>query len=146
MPYKNLVLKPNNISSLPSVQQAQFYKGFSTVGTNSLSNKIFDYDLIKQDMLNMFQTRQGERVMNPKFGTVIWDLIFEPFTPSIKQQICDDVTRILNYDPRAVPTAITVVEAEQGLLIDATLYYVQANLSETMKINFNKNTGIVSLQ
>ena len=73
-------------------------------------------------------------------------MIFEPFTDDVKQKISDDVTRILNYDPRAVPTSITIVEADSGLLIDATLLYVQVNLTEQMKLSFNKQTGLVGLQ
>lgn len=146
MAYKNIILTPSNVSSQVAVQKSQFYKGFSTANTNALSNKIFDYDLIKQDMLNQFQTRKGERLMNPNFGTIIWDMIFEPFTDDVKQQISDDVTRILNYDPRVVPTAITIVEADSGLLIDATLYYVQINLTDQIKLSFNSEIGIAALQ
>jgi len=146
MAYKNIVLTPNNVSNQKTAQKSQFYKGFTSANSDTLSNKIFDYDLIKQDMLNQFQTRKGERVMNPGFGTIIWDMIFEPFTDDVKQKISDDVTRILNYDPRAVPTSITIVEADSGLLIDATLLYVQVNLTEQMKLSFNKQTGLVGLQ
>lgn len=146
MAYKNIVLTPGNVSSQRNVQQSQFYKGFTSSNPNTLSCKIFDFDLIKQDMLNQFHTRKGERVMNPDYGTIIWDMIFEPFTDDVKQQISDDVTRILNYDPRAVPTVITIVEADSGLLIDATLFYFRANLTDKMKLSFNKETGIVALQ
>ena len=146
MAYKNIILTPNNVSNQSSVQQSQFYKGFTTANTDTMSNKIYDYNLIKQDILNQFQTRQGERVMNPLFGTIIWDLIFEPFTDDVKQQISDDATRILNYDPRAIPTVITIVEAESGLLIDATLFYVQLNLTDQMKLTFNAESGIVGLK
>ena len=146
MAYKNIIITPNNVSNQASVQRSQFYKGFSTSNPDTLSNKIYDYDLIKQDIINMFQTRKGERVMNPEFGTIIWDLIFDPFTDSVKQQISDDVTRILNYDRRAIPTTITIIESETGMIIDAVLYYSQINLSEQIRIDFNRETGLVALQ
>ena len=146
MAYKNLVITPNNVSNQSSVQQSQFYKGFSTVNDKSMTNKIYDFDLIQQDIMNMFQTKQGERVMNPEFGTVIWSLIYEPFTADVKQLISDDVTRILNYDPRVTPTQINIREAEYGMIIEATLFYKQQDLSIDMSLAFDKELGIVTQQ
>lgn len=146
MPYKNTIINPKNISSQKFAQQSQFYKGFTSVNENNLTNKIYDIELVKQDIINMFQTKLGERVMNPTFGTIIWNLIYDPFTDEVKQAISEDVTRILNYDPRAIATQITITETEYGMIIDATLFYVNRNLTEQMNIAFNKETGIVNLQ
>ena len=55
------------------------YRGFST----KVREKVFklnDYELIKQDLLNHFNTRKGERVMNPLFGTGLRDFLFEGIT------------------------------------------------------------------
>lgn len=144
MAYKNTIINPPNISNQASVQKSQFYKGFSTVDPTSLNTKLFDFDLIKQDILNMFQTKKGERVMNPDFGTIIWSLIYEPFTDDVKQRISEDVTRILNYDPRVTPTRINITEAEYGMIIEATLYYKRQDLSSQMRFEFDRRLGIVS--
>ena len=146
MTYKNLVITPSNVSGQASVQKSQFYKGFSTIDETSQTSKIYDFALIEQDIINMFQTKQGERVMNPEFGTVIWSLIYEPFTETVKQLISEDVTRILNYDPRVVPTQINITEAEYGMIIDCTLFYVNQNMTQQMKLSFDKELGIVSQQ
>jgi phage baseplate assembly protein W len=146
MAYKNLVITPNNVSNQASVQRSQFYKGFSTTNDAKLTNKIYDFDLIKQDIINMFQTKKGERVMNPEFGTIIWSLIYEPFTLDVKQLISDDVTRVLNYDPRVTPTQIDITEAEYGLVIEATLYYKLEDVSTQMSLSFDKELGLVRQQ
>jgi phage baseplate assembly protein W len=146
MAYKNLIISPNNVSNQASVQKSQFYKGFTTVDETSLTNKIYDFALIQQDIMNMFQTKKGERVMNPEFGTIIWSLIYEPFTDNVKQLISDDVTRILNYDPRVTPTQIQISEAEYGLIIESTLYYKTQDVSQQMNLSFNKELGIVRQQ
>ena len=62
------------------------YKGLSTVNPNNNSKSLFDIALIKQDILNHFHIRQGEKLMNPTFGTVIWDAIHEPLTEPMKQR------------------------------------------------------------
>ena len=146
MAYKSIVLTPNSVTSQVGVQKTQFYRGFSTADSTTLSSKIYDLNLIKQNIINHFQTRKGERVMNPEFGTIIWDVIFDPFTAAVKQAISDDVTRILNYDKRVIPTEITIVEADSGMIIDATLYYSQINMSERMKLQKNRSTGLVTAQ
>jgi phage baseplate assembly protein W len=146
MAYKNLQITPNNLSNQSFVQKSQFYKGFSTVNETNLTSKIYDFDLIQQDIMNMFQTKKGERVMNPEFGTVIWSLIYEPFTGEIKQLISEDVTRILNYDPRVTPTQILITAAEYGMIIEATLYYKKEDVSNQMSIAFDKELGIVRQQ
>ena len=144
MAYKNTVITPPNISNQASAKKSQFYKGFSTVNSAALTTKLFDFDLIKQDILNIFQTKKGERVMNPEFGTIIWSLIYEPFTSDIKQAISEDVTRILNYDPRVTPTVINITEAEYGMIIEATLYYKQQDLSSQMIFQFDRQLGLVT--
>jgi phage baseplate assembly protein W len=146
MAYKSLVITPNNVSNQRSAQQSQFYKGFSSANDAQLTNKIYDFALIQQDIINMFQTKKGERVMNPEFGTVIWELIYEPFTADVKQLISEDVTRILNYDPRVTPTQIDITEAEYGLLIEATLTYNQLDQTEQMRLSFDKELGLVTQQ
>ena len=41
------------------------YKGFSTLA-GVKSNQLYDLDLIKQDLINHFYTRKGERVIRYK--------------------------------------------------------------------------------
>lgn len=144
MVYKNLIINPPNVSSQASIQKSQFYRGFSTADDKTLSTKLYDFDLIKQDIMNMFQTKKKERVMNPTFGTIIWEMLYEPFTDSVKQKISDDVTKILNYDPRVTPTKINISEAPYGMLIEATLYFKTENVSVQMSLNFDKELGIVT--
>jgi len=146
MAYKNIVITPNNVSNQASVQSSQFYKGFTTANDTALTNKIFDFDLIQQDIMNMFQTKKGERVMNPEFGTIIWSLIYEPFTADVKQLISEDVTRILNYDPRVTPTQINITDVDYGLIIEATLFYKQQDVSKDISLAFDKEIGVVTQQ
>lgn len=146
MVYKNIILTPPNVSSQASVQKSQFYKGFSTANPTSQTTKLFDFLLIQQDIMNMFQTKKGERVMNPEFGTIIWELIYEPFTLEIKRAISEDATRIINYDPRVTPTDIKITEADTGMIIEATLYNKLENVTQQMILNFNAELGIVTVQ
>jgi hypothetical protein len=66
MPYKNVIVQPAQFSEQHRLQTSQFYKGFSTVDESNKSNQVYDFDIVKQDLLNHFNTRLGERVMNPR--------------------------------------------------------------------------------
>jgi phage baseplate assembly protein W len=141
MPYVSKVIKPTQYSDQHTSKKSQFYKGFSTVDPTQADTRIYDYDLIKQDILNQFNVRKGERVMNPEFGTVIWDLIFEPFTEDVKRMISNDVSTIVSSDPRAVATDVNVIEQEYGMLLEITMVYTDADVTDVLKVNFDKSTG-----
>jgi phage baseplate assembly protein W len=145
MAYKNLEINPVKYKEEHTVKRSQFYKGFSTVNSKLKSSKLFDFELIKQDIINNFSVRKGERVMNPTFGTVIWDLLYEPFTDDVKNQIAQDVTKIVSADPRVNATLINVVEQDYGMLLEVTLEYVGTDQTDNMKISFDKQAGITSV-
>ena len=52
------------------------FVGFNTINQNKKFTLI-DTELIKRDLLNAFNIRQGELVGRPGYGTVIWDYVFE---------------------------------------------------------------------
>lgn len=122
----------------------QMYKGFSTVSTNTENFALYDYELVKQDLINHFHIRQGERLMNPRFGTVIWDLLFEPLTEEIKSIILNNVNEILNSDPRIQATNVIVTSYDSGIQIQCTLKYVPYNLSEKLQLQFDQSNGLLA--
>lgn len=142
MAYKNIEINPSKYNKQHTNKQSQFYVGYSTVDPAAISTKLYDFELIKQDILNQFNTRQGERVMLPTFGSLIWNIIFEPFTDTIKEAIKDDVNRICNSDPRAVPIQINIVEQEYGMMLEVTLQYVGTDQTSNMSLTFDKNQGL----
>ena len=79
---------------------ANIYKGFSTVNKIRAPYTLTDAELVKTDLLNELNTRQGERVMRPKFGTRIFDLLMNPLDEYVVGEVEDDVIRIVNKDPR----------------------------------------------
>jgi len=119
------------------------YKGFSSA--NAVDNfKLYDIDLVKQDIINHFYIRKGEKLENPNFGTIIWDMIFEQFTPQVKEMIAKDVQDIINYDPRIQVNAVGVDSTEQGIRIEADVTYIPFNVSERMKFNFDRDNSVIN--
>tara|TARA_B100002019_G_scaffold155959_1_gene134272 strand:+ start:6559 stop:7014 length:456 start_codon:yes stop_codon:yes gene_type:complete len=122
----------------------KIYKGVSTVNENNTSVLLYDLNLIKQDLLNHFHIRQGEKLGDPTFGTIIWDVLFEPLTPTLRNLIIDNVNAIIANDPRITVDKVTIQEYESGIQIECNLVYLPYNIQESMQLNFDKNAGILS--
>ena len=144
MVQKNIILQATNVKAQTTVKSSQFYKGFSSLDEGSITTKQYDFDVIKQDLLNQLNTRKGERLMNPTFGTIIWDLIYEPLTPDVKAKIAEDLDAILTNDPRLIPTNINVVEQEYGFYIELSLSYANTDKTDQMRLEFNRNAGLLA--
>lgn len=138
---KNIKVK-ENLKQKPIVKQ-QTYKGLSTVNPNNLSYTLYDIGLIKQDLLNHFHIRQGEKLENPEFGTIIWDVLFEPLTENLKEAIANNVTTIINSDPRINANRVIVDQYESGIQIECELQYLPYNISEQMKLQFDQKNGFL---
>jgi phage baseplate assembly protein W len=119
------------------------YKGFSSK-EYSKNFKLYDIDLVKQDLINHFYIRKGEKLENPEFGTVIWDMLFEPFTPDVKEIIAKDVEAIVNYDPRITVQEVQIDSTDQGMRIQVELIYRPFNITEKMTLDFDKNNRVIN--
>ena len=114
------------------------YRGYSTVNQTKPMVRLTDTALIKQDLINHFNIRRGEKLMLPEFGTIIWDSLFEPFTEQLKEAIIEDVTRIVKYDPRLTADSVLVDQFEHGLLLEIRLHYTNSNETETLVMRFDR--------
>lgn len=137
-----------NKITLPSapvsrVTAPKTYKGFSTVSPSTENFALYDFELIKQDIINHFHIRQGERLMNPEFGTIIWDLLFEPLTDDVKYTITENVNEIINYDPRVVADQVIVTAYESGIQIRCVLKYTPYNLQQQLELRFDQTNGLL---
>lgn len=118
---------------------ATLFKGFSSKADQS-NFKLYDFALIKQNLINRLSIRKGERVENPEFGTIIYDMLFEPLTNATKELIANDVSENLNADPRVSTSDIVVSENGQGISIQATLTYIPYNITEKLSFSFDQNS------
>jgi phage baseplate assembly protein W len=139
--YDKVVLKgPGERANVPG---SKTYKGFSTVSADTQSFALYDLALIKQDIINHFHIRQGERLENPAFGTIIWDTLFEPLTDEIKDLIIKNVEDIINYDPRVAAEQVIVTAYESGIQIECRLVYMPYNIQEALTFKFDQANGLI---
>jgi phage baseplate assembly protein W len=119
------------------------YRGFSTL-VNKKKYNLTDYLLAKQDLINYFHIRKGAKLMQPNFGTIIWDQLFEPLNEITRDCITNDIKRIATYDPRLQMNNVTVTEQKNGLQIELTLTYIPSDQTEIISLNFNKASNTLT--
>ena len=112
--------------------------GFSTVGKAEPPFRLVDLDLAKADLMNAFMTQRGERVMRPDFGSIIHDLLFEPFDNETKQAVTEDAVAIIRQDPRFTLVNIDVQELEHTLRLDISLNYIPRDTISSLIVEFDR--------
>ena len=122
---------------------SQIFKGFSTQGREFKDPKLYDVELVKQDLLNHFNIRKGEKLENPDFGTNIWLYVFDPLDEETKNLVIEDVESVINYDPRVTLDQIEVQESDHGLSVKMTVLYIGYALGETINLLFDQNQGLL---
>ncbi len=141
--YQQKTLAKNSASVGDQNQGVFTYRGFSSTAV-SKNFKLYDIDIVKQDLINHFYIRKGEKLENPDFGTIIWELLFEQFTPDVKDMIVKDVEEIINYDPRLVVQEIEIDSTDIGIRIQANIVYLPFNITESMIFDFDRNNNIIN--
>lgn len=97
-----------------------------------------DFELIKRDLLNAFNIRQGQLPGRPAYGTVLWDYLFENQVEAVQQGIIDEVQRVAGGDPRIYISQVNVYPQANGILIELQLQVVATTTSEILNIFLNQ--------
>jgi phage baseplate assembly protein W len=122
------------------------YKGFNTLG-KSFSNSftLTGFDIAKQDLINHFNIRKGEKLQLPDFGSVVWDMVYEPLNETTVETIRKDIQEVISYDPRIEAENIVVRQYDHGLIIELNLTFIPDQIMESLLIDFNTDTTTATL-
>lgn len=120
------------------------YRGYSSFEfENTGSFKINDVDLIKLDLLNHIFTRRGERVMMPRFGTIIPDLVFEPLDEETIDLLESELRLVFDFDPRVelLDLVVTPNSDNNAVTAAARIRCIELDLVELMNLNIEFEAG-----
>jgi phage baseplate assembly protein W len=140
--YKRVQVADGQVAKRPASSAA--YRSISTVNLANDSFRLYDLAVIKQDIINHFYIRQGEKLENPEFGCIVWDVLFDPLTDVLKQAIIKNIEDIIDYDPRVTADQVIVTEYESGLQIECVLIYLDYSIAETMQLQFDQVNGLTA--
>ena len=111
--------------------------GFNTI--NQVKKfTLTDFALVKQDLLNAFNIRQGELPGRPAYGTVMWTFLFEAQLENLTQAIRNEIQRVAGQDPRIAINDIEVYPQNNGILVQVNLIIVPSQNSERLAIFFDQ--------
>lgn len=112
------------------------FVGFSTIGQTKKFTLV-DIPLIKRDLLNAFNIRQGSLPGRPQYGTVMWDFLFENQIEELQRNIEVEVQRVAAGDPRLEITGVQVFPQENGILVQLQLTIVPTTTAEILSLFFD---------
>lgn len=105
---------------------------------------LLDTALVKRDLLNGLNIRQGQLPGRPQYGTLLWDNLFENQTDQTTQAIQAEVQRVAGYDPRIQIINTQVFPQENGILIQIELAIVPSTDAQQLSVFFDQQTRIAS--
>jgi|SRR6056300_1346139 len=113
--------------------------GMSTVDKPRAPYTLTDDELVKRDLLNEFYTKRGERVMRPTFGSIIWEILMDPDGAELERQVNEDITKIIDRDPRVKLLRVQTVIAEHTLRSEVIVEYIASTNSDTLYLTYSRN-------
>jgi phage baseplate assembly protein W len=117
--------------------------GFNTINQNKYFT-LTDFELIKRDLLNALNIRQGELVGRPSYGTTLWDILFENQTQDTLQSIYVEIQRVAAGDPRVFISELEVFPQENGLLLQIEITVVQTTDAQRLSVFFDQNQRVAT--
>ncbi len=122
---------------------AQTFIGFNTQGQYKKFT-LTGFELIKRDLLNAFNIRQGQLPGRPAYGTTLWEYLFEPQLEELQTQIVNEVQRVAGGDPRIYISDIQMYPQENGILIELQLQVVATTNAERLSLFFDQQQRMAS--
>jgi len=117
--------------------------GFNTINQYKKFT-VVDFDLIKIDLLNAFNIKQGQLPGRPSYGTTLWDNIFENQTQETIANIYNEIQRVCAQDPRIYVSSTQVFPQQNGVLIQVGLATVAGTNAQQLAIFFDQSQGVAA--
>ncbi len=102
---------------------------------------------VKNNIINLLNTRPGERRFQPTFGTRLWNLVFEQNMDTLK----DEAVNIVNEDIMAWVSNVTVTNVTANLLTptqitsNTDMYILEIAVTFVVNLTKQSDTVIVTI-
>ena len=120
------------------------YKGFNTIGQYKKFG-MTDFKLIKRDLMNAFLIREGEIAGRPDLGTKIWSYIFEPNTVDVRDELANEVRRIIAGDARLIFESLDISFNHNTVFIEVAVTLMPNYSLEKFVIKFERESQQISI-
>ena len=113
-------------------------------GATGLNTTFTSRDALKANLINFLLTGKKERVMNPSFGSGLRDLLFNPLTEDLVDNIEEIVENGISTDfPQVRINNLQVNLLQESNTVNIILNYsiINTNIEDQLEININ-NAGV----
>lgn len=114
--------------------------GYTTINQPYTSKSMSGLELAKQDLMNHFHIRKGEKWTDPTFGCDLELYVFEPLDNITQNAINEEVYRVVSYDPRfeVVDSNIRVEQDAHTVTVSVKLNYLPTTTATDLQIKFDR--------
>lgn len=124
------------------MSMATLFRGFSTVDRVKAPFSLNDVELVKRDLLNEFNTRKGERLMRPNYGSLVWDLLMNPEDTFTNDEIKEDIQRIIDKEQRVELVNIDIFTSNHSIRAEVELEYVILKSKDVLYLEFTREQQV----
>lgn len=97
-----------------------------------------DENAIKRALLNLFSYRKGEKFFDPKFGSGIPDLLFEPFSFVTGGSIKSEIENLINlYEPRITLLEVIIDLDESNYEYEVQIVYLISDIGQVNNVTLS---------
>ena len=122
---------------------AQTFIGFNTQKQYKKFT-LTDFELIKRDLLNAFNIRQGQLPGRPAYGTSLWDFLFENQLEDLQTNIVTEIQRVAGGDPRINLIDVGIYPQENGVLLELEIQFAPNTNAELLSVFFDQQQRIAN--
>lgn len=134
--------------SRPADQRLKYTTMPTFIGFNTQNQfkkfTLIDAPLVKRDLLNAFNIRQGQIPGRPQYGTALWDNLFENQTSETDNSILAEIQRVAGGDPRLQLGQVQVFNQQNGMLIQIEIVILPSTTAQQLSIFFDQQTRTAS--
>lgn len=114
--------------------------GYTTLNDPNVGETLTGLELAKQDLMNHFGIRKGEKWTNPEFGSLLPFYVFQPLDDETVDLIYQDVIDVVSYDPRfeLQSDALEVDEDEHYVRVEIRLIYLPTTTPTELLLKFDR--------
>ena len=97
-----------------------------------------DEQIVIQDFINSLNIPQGSKPGNPKYGTTIWNYIFEPNDVATQTAVENEIRRVASLDPRIAVNSVLLYPNALGILVEIEFAVVPFNDVKILQVLFDQ--------
>lgn len=135
--------KPKTTNAIPGADGG--FGGIRQPINTGVKFTIVDTQLVLQDFVNALNIRRGTKVGQPNYGTILWDLLFEPNDATTVTQIENEIRRIADQDPRILLNNVVPYLSDSGILFEIEMAVVPFNQAQLIAVFASRQTGVASI-